>query len=55
MAQGRDLSHAMQGGRIALKRRHGCVVGGDTIKQAVMINHNRKSISNFKVKICVEL
>jgi len=37
MDQGRDLAQGMQGGRIALMRGHGCVVGGNTIKEAVMI------------------
>ena len=27
----------------------------NNIKQAVMINHNKISLSNYKVKICVEL
>jgi len=30
-------------------------LSGNNIKQAVMINHNKMSLSNYKVKICAEL
>ena len=37
MEQGRDLAQGLQGGRIALMRGHGCVVGASNIKVAVMM------------------
>ena len=37
MDQGRDLAKGMKNGRIALMRGHGCVVGADNIKEAVMM------------------
>ena len=30
-------------------------LSGNNIKKATMINHHKKSLSNFKIKICVEL
>lgn len=36
MDQGRDLATAVGQGRVALMRGHGCVVAGDSVKQAVM-------------------
>ena len=36
MEQGRDLAATLGGGRAALMRGHGCVVAGNTLKEAVM-------------------
>tara|TARA_Y100001934_G_scaffold78479_1_gene97511 strand:+ start:12828 stop:13583 length:756 start_codon:yes stop_codon:yes gene_type:complete len=37
MEQGRDLARGLKHGQIALMRGHGCVVGAETIKKAVMM------------------
>ena len=36
MDQGRDLAKTVGQGRVALMRGHGCVVAGDSVRQAVM-------------------
>jgi ribulose-5-phosphate 4-epimerase/fuculose-1-phosphate aldolase len=36
MDQGRDLVHCLGGGRVALMKRHGCVVAAKNIREAVM-------------------
>lgn len=38
MEQGRDLAKAVAGGNVALMRGHGAVVGGRTVKEAVMLS-----------------
>lgn len=37
MEQGRDLADSLGASRVALMRRHGCVVAGRSLKEAVMI------------------
>jgi ribulose-5-phosphate 4-epimerase/fuculose-1-phosphate aldolase len=36
MEQGRDLAHCLGGRRVALMKRHGCVIAGKTLPEAVM-------------------
>lgn len=38
MEQGRDLAKTVGGGNVALMRGHGAVVGGRTVKEAVMLS-----------------